>query len=85
MQDYRKVAKDKIEQVEEDTEKYGDPGLIFEEFGVPLMLETLTKLDRIIELLELQTPQHILHDMPESSRPTPRMHPHLRRALDTQL
>jgi hypothetical protein len=83
MQDYRKVAKDKIEEVEEDTRRHGDPALLFEEYQVPLTLAVLDKLDRIIELLEIQTPQHILHGKPSSSLPIPRTHPHSQPALDT--
>lgn len=83
MQDYRKVAKDKIEEVEEDTRKHGDPALLFEEYQVPLTLAVLDKLDRIIELLEIQTPQHIVHGMPSSSLPRPHTHPRSQPVLGT--
>lgn len=78
MLDYRLQAKDKIE-----SDEYNRVGLLFEEYHVPLMLEVLNKLDRIIELLEIQTPQHILHGKPSSSLPIPRTHPHSQPALDT--
>ena len=78
MLNYRLVVQDKIEYDERN-----GTHLLFEEYHLPLMLEILNKLDRIIELLEIQTPQHILHGKPSSSLPISRTHPHSQPALDT--
>jgi hypothetical protein len=76
VEDYRRIAKEATEYTERED------FLTYEEFGIPLLLEILNKFDQIIELLQM--PPHTLLDMPESYRPTLRMHPHLPPESDNQ-
>lgn len=66
MYNYVEIARAAVESLERDAEA---PPLMFEEFQVPLMLEVLNRLDRIINLLD---PTSGFHPVPEvPSRPAP--------------